>query len=120
MYVCAFVFRFGVLRNVQVLLHVALCKNHYSKGTGHTHKSLAGLLFKCQDWFKTFSGNYYVVECDIYYNCHLQLLISLTISNLKSIQNKKSRVFPGPFNLIAQNKTEVLIPEEQADNFYHR
>lgn len=28
------------------------------------------------------------------------------------------RVFPGPFNLITQNKTEVkLTPEEQADKF---
>jgi len=42
------------------------------------------------------------------------------MSNLKSIQNKRSRVFPRPFNLTAQNKTGVLTPEEQADRFYYR
>jgi len=41
-------FRFGVLRKVQILLHTPLHKNHYFKRTGQTDKRLAGLPFMSQ------------------------------------------------------------------------
>lgn len=48
------------------------------------------------------------------------MLISQTVSNLNSVQKKKSRIFPGPFNLIPQNKFEALALEAQADKLYER